>query len=66
MICSTVKNWYRILLMGKDELLTCFYEWQVGKPKSGKWARNLSYELYRIGLRHFCLTEMGRIRKIYV
>ena len=44
MICSTVKNWYRILLMGKDELLTCFYEWQVGKPKCDCWARNLNDE----------------------
>jgi hypothetical protein len=33
MLCTTMKYWYRILLMEQDELLKCCYKWQTGNPK---------------------------------
>jgi len=33
MLCTTIKYWYRILLMEQDELLKCITEWQTGNLK---------------------------------
>lgn len=42
MLCSVVKYWYRTLLMEKDELLKCSYEWRTENLKYYGCTRNLS------------------------
>ena len=59
-LCSVVKYWYRALLMEKDELLKCSYEWQAENLKCNGCTRNLSDKLYKFGLEYLWL-DMGRI-----
>jgi hypothetical protein len=44
----------------KDELLKCWYQWQVGNLKFDGCARNLSDKLYKIGLGYIWLDRHGR------
>jgi hypothetical protein len=45
--------------MEKDKMLQSCYEWQAGNPKCDSWARNLSDELYKIGLGYIPLKRDG-------
>lgn len=54
--CRIIKYWYRVLIE-KDELLKCCYEWQVGNPKCGSWTRNLRDDLYKRGLVYLWLDR---------
>jgi hypothetical protein len=60
MLCSVVKFWYRTLLMEKEELLKCNYEWQAENLKCDGCTRNLSDKLYKFGLGYLWLDRHGR------
>jgi hypothetical protein len=50
--CGISKFWCRILQM-EQELLKCYYDWQIVTLKWENWVASLREELYETGLEYF-------------